>query len=77
MLLVVVFLEAEATRCLWGAALPRRLGTPPCRSCLSTELFCNAACKCAGEMRCCLLFLEILPAMSMVLCVTHCSTAAR
>lgn len=74
--LAFLFLEGAATRWLWGTALLWCLGLPS-RSCLSAELFCTAICKWPGEMRCWLLLLEIFPAMSMVLCVTHCSTAAR
>lgn len=78
LLLVVFFLEAEAPRWLRGPALLRRLRTAARRrDRLSTEHFCSAACKCDGEMRFCLLLLQIVPATSMVSCVTRCSTAAR
>lgn len=76
LLLVFFLLEGEAMRWLWGIALPWCLGPLPSR-CLSTELFFTAIRKWHGEMHCWLLFLEILPAMSMASCVTHCSTGRQ
>jgi len=77
LLVVVLFLEGEPTRWLRGTVPPRRQCTPPRRSRLSAELSRTAVCKCDGEMHCCLLLLEALPATSMAWRVTHCSTAAR